>query len=133
MAVTIYTDDGRTEKKIIEFDPEYNEHIVIYSKQYKKTECYKIAETPLHDMVNHKRITGCIDSKIEISKILKNIGNDFLRIYTESGFTIEYGRMLGMQLFEICVNDNEYNWWFHIPKPKDIWDTFPHSIYYLKI
>jgi hypothetical protein len=135
MAVTPYLEGrGLTFHRITpdNFIPDYSPHWREYFTRYKGTILYPKADILLRDMVNSKKPKGFISSDIEIKKILDNMGSSFTSSYLDIGFSTGCGAMLGMQLFEICVYDGGYNWWYFIPKPILRGHLLPHSHYYLR-
>jgi hypothetical protein len=134
MAITVYT-YGRKSFPLITpstFVPLYSQHWHDFAK-YKDTTLYLQAVTPLRTMVSRIKKTpgGFISSDIEIKKILDILGSSFIANYNTYGFSVSCPAMLGMQLFEFCVFDVGYNWWYFVPKPILNGHLLSHSHYHL--
>ena len=131
--VTIYTPDS-TLRTVDEtnFEKRDNRHWNDFY-EYKKTPLYSTSAIPIEAMVNEKKgkSNARISSDIEIKKILGILGKSFSDDYSALSLSITSSAMLGIQLFEYCVFDRGYDWWYHIPKHK-IKEHFPHSHYELK-
>ena len=110
----------------------FSRHWYEYTK-YKKTTSYIDADSPLQSMINRKKGMSkpFISSDIEIKKILDVLGSSFIANYSAYGFSVTSQSMLGMQLFEYCVFDKGYNWWYFVPKPLLDGHLLPHSHYLL--
>jgi hypothetical protein len=73
-----------------------------------------------------------ISSDEMVKTILDSLGGSFATAYAAYGFTVNSSAMLGMQLFEFCVFDTGYNWWYFVPKPVLRGHLLSHSHYHLK-
>jgi hypothetical protein len=124
MAVTVYTVSGQTFPQITptNFVLDYNENWKDYATTYHGSALYNRANIEITDMVNKvkKMHSPFISSDVKIKGILNVLGPGF-----NSG-------MLGMQLFEFCVHDEGYNWWYVVPKPTLYGHLLPHSHYRLR-
>jgi hypothetical protein len=130
--VTIYTPDSSREVDETNYGKRNNRHWNDFYK-YKAFSLHSKSAILIQAMVNEKKgkTKVFISSDIEIKKILDILGCSFLDDYRALGFLITPSAMLGIQLFEYCVFDRGYNWWYPIPKHQ-IEYHFPHSHYYLK-
>jgi hypothetical protein len=134
LAVTVYGNGRRIfpQKTPANFIQVYGPHWIDFPR-YRGSPLYSQADIQLQAMVATKKVSRrrFIASDVEIKRILDILGPGFTAAFGAYGFTVSCAAMLGMHLFEVCVYDTGFNWWYKIPKSLRGIGHFEHSEYHL--